>query len=695
MIPGGARNEVCGPVHPLNTTSNRPLIVTLTVAALTLAACETGRRGLGEPKDGPGAASSALYFANTDHDTLARVDPATGAVRAIGVGDEPSHIARVGGRLYVTLRGERAVGVFDEVDGTLRERAKITVGTEPVGVVANDKRVYVAASTSNEVVEIDADSLTITRRFEIPGEPRWLALHPNGEHLYAGSAFGGHLAHVALGSGQVQLHQLPEVPNFGPLRNNQDETGEVHPMTRRITGDIAIDASGTKLVVPALFVDNVSTIRDNEDNNGSGGTGSGSTGSNTTGSDESDGARAPNGDQFFPGGGGGGYGEKFNPGVVVADIDTAGVPDTEGGAAVSVTAFGARQVINGYPASVALDTDGKAAYVSIEGAGVVVAIALPDGQFGTTGRGLAGAPEPSFGGGGPGLQFAPNTVLEVGAGVSKVIVDDAGLFAHAFFDHKAVKLDHLTARSNIGVAGEEPANGANRRAPTDNAIAPLSTITLAASNLPATVDRGRRMFFATTDAKMAGNGAGVSCATCHFDGRADGLTWSFERGDRQTPSLAGDISAHEPVGWQGDRPTVAEDAMMTSQGLMGGNGLTVEDTLDIQSFVNWSRDVDHPGKGSATPEVMRGKAIFERGDTGCVACHSGERYTNNLIVPLYLDASKVRPLVGLAASAPYFHDGSAATLRDVLERAKDGSMGNTGELTTTEMDDLEAYLRSL
>jgi cytochrome c peroxidase len=54
-----------------------------------------------------------------------------------------------------------------------------------------------------------------------------------------------------------------------------------------------------------------------------------------------------------------------------------------------------------------------------------------------------------------------------------------------------------------------------------------------------------------------------------------------------------------------------------------------------------------------------------------------------------------RSLVGVSASAPYLHDGSVPTLRELLEAVRDSEMGNTGMLSGAELDDLEAYLQSL
>ena len=52
-------------------------------------------------------------------------------------------------------------------------------------------------------------------------------------------------------------------------------------------------------------------------------------------------------------------------------------------------------------------------------------------------------------------------------------------------------------------------------------------------------------------------------------------------------------------------------------------------------------------------------------------------------------------LRGISASGPYFHDGSAPDLREVVLRSRDGNMGNPSLLTDHETDALIAYLESL
>ncbi len=53
-------------------------------------------------------------------------------------------------------------------------------------------------------------------------------------------------------------------------------------------------------------------------------------------------------------------------------------------------------------------------------------------------------------------------------------------------------------------------------------------------------------------------------------------------------------------------------------------------------------------------------------------------------------------LIGLASSAPYYHDGSAQTLRAALmENGSIHGMGQSVSLTEPQMDDLVAYLETL
>jgi cytochrome c peroxidase len=107
--------------------------------------------------------------------------------------------------------------------------------------------------------------------------------------------------------------------------------------------------------------------------------------------------------------------------------------------------------------------------------------------------------------------------------------------------------------------------------------------------------------------------------------------------------------------------------------------------------------------------AARGKLVFE-GKGQCATCHTGSLFTDaNAVLhppadsvvepetPSYASRSATKmyrstPLKGLWQHAPYFHDGSAATLEDVVTtyNTKRG-LG----LSSQEIADLAQYLKSL
>jgi mono/diheme cytochrome c family protein len=148
----------------------------------------------------------------------------------------------------------------------------------------------------------------------------------------------------------------------------------------------------------------------------------------------------------------------------------------------------------------------------------------------------------------------------------------------------------------------------------------------------------------------------------------------------------------------------------------------------LAAFVNFG--IPRPVPPTTDPAlVARGRAIFERADVGCAACHAGPRFTDSGQgnSALALDG-EVRlhdvgtcvtegawpdtaladvaghprtacdldtpSLTGIASSPPYLHDGSAPTLRDVLERTR-GHMGDISSLSPADEAALIEYLRSL
>ena len=80
----------------------------------------------------------------------------------------------------------------------------------------------------------------------------------------------------------------------------------------------------------------------------------------------------------------------------------------------------------------------------------------------------------------------------------------------------------------------------------------------------------------------------------------------------------------------------------------------------------------------------------QRHDVGTLKPSSGGRLGGPL------DGIDTPTLRGLWATAPYLHDGSAATLRDVLTTANPaGRHGNLSPLTPAQIDQLVEYLNQI
>jgi len=112
--------------------------------------------------------------------------------------------------------------------------------------------------------------------------------------------------------------------------------------------------------------------------------------------------------------------------------------------------------------------------------------------------------------------------------------------------------------------------------------------------------------------------------------------------------------------------------------------------------------------------IARGRSLFE-GEAACIRCHNGEAKSDggyyNLNLPNRMnelgraavtlkeeDRGRLRTPVlrNLQKTAPYFHDGQAATLRDVLEHYQKGA-GEAGRWQgdSMEVEAVLAYLQTL
>lgn len=203
-------------------------------------------------------------------------------------------------------------------------------------------------------------------------------------------------------------------------------------------------------------------------------------------------------------------------------------------------------------------------------------------------------------------------------------------------------------------------------------------------------DAGRNVFHKQTAIKVA-------CASCHPEGRDDGLVWEFAKdGKRRTQSLAGSILQRAPYHWTGEEsslPALLDDVFAKR---MSGGTLTPAQKAALGP---WLDRVPAPAPAAVDPAaVARGQQIFESPGVACASCHNGALLTNNATFDVGTGGKfKVPSLLGVGARPPFLHNGCAATMMDRFGTCggAPGVHGNTSTLSPEQLKDLVAYLDSL
>lgn len=237
--------------------------------------------------------------------------------------------------------------------------------------------------------------------------------------------------------------------------------------------------------------------------------------------------------------------------------------------------------------------------------------------------------------------------------------------------------------------------------------------------------RGKRLFYSAL-MPMASR-RWIACSSCHPDSDPDGRTWQNPEGLRNTPPLVGLAWTH-PQHWSADRDET-QDFEHTIRGLlMQGRGLIngpVAESLgppnkgrsrDLDALAAYTNSHTVPlsphAKNGLSDAAKRGREIFFSKETACATCHSGPYFTdsNPATKPKLHDVNTGRSdpsekmplkydtptLLGVYRSAPYLHDGSAKTLRDVLTTNNAGDKhGKTSHLSVSQIEDLVEFLKAL
>jgi len=249
------------------------------------------------------------------------------------------------------------------------------------------------------------------------------------------------------------------------------------------------------------------------------------------------------------------------------------------------------------------------------------------------------------------------------------------------------------------------------------------------------IELGRRLF---NDRRLSRDGS-VSCSTCHdpdrafSDGRALAVGVFGRAGRRNSPALINRgygrlffwdgrvASLEEQVLKPIEDPNEMDLPLVEASSRVGLDTPTMARALAsfVRSILSGDSPYDRFANGdraALSPEQRLGLQVF-RGKANCTACHVGPNLTDEAVHNTgvaWRDGKmadegagqgrfKTPTLREIARTAPYMHDGSLATLADVVEFYDAGGRANPGldpeirrlKLSPAEKQALIAFLGAL
>ena len=234
-----------------------------------------------------------------------------------------------------------------------------------------------------------------------------------------------------------------------------------------------------------------------------------------------------------------------------------------------------------------------------------------------------------------------------------------------------------------------------------------------------TVARHGRQVFHKSDHTFQNQ---YACYTCHPDAHEDGLVYNMA-GKDMGRNLANvqtlrDIGNIPPYKWNGKNQTIyKQDGMRFSTILTRTEAFSHKDLDALVAFIE--TDIENPPNlrynphGELTAAQQRGKEIFYRDfdnfgneipeENRCYTCHPPPYFTNLQMTDVGTLADSDDPmkfdvpqLNNVYESAPYLHDGKAATLEEIWTKFNDhDEHGVANDMRKDQLNDLVEYLKSI
>lgn len=200
-----------------------------------------------------------------------------------------------------------------------------------------------------------------------------------------------------------------------------------------------------------------------------------------------------------------------------------------------------------------------------------------------------------------------------------------------------------------------------------------------------------------------------SCASCHSsDARVDGLNWDLLNDGIGNPKNAKSLllAYKTPPNMSLGIRANTEVAIRAGFSRVLFAIPSEETVVSVYNYLATLTPVPSPHlkNGELSKSAERGKILFSDPKVGCASCHNSEFYTNLKPYDVGTRNRTDRPkdlfytprLIEVWRTAPYLHDGSAATMRDLLTTCnKKDQHGITSHLTEQQIEDLAEFVLSL
>ena len=602
------------------------------------------------------AGGNRVWVVNADNDTASVFNAANNAkVGEVNVGTAPRTVAVApDGRIWVTNKRSASISIIDPASFTVEQTLALPRASQPYGIVFDPAgtAAFVTCEATGAVLKLNPSTGAVLGTVNVGANPRHLSVNQSGQSIYVSRFItppvpGESTATVQTGLGAAEVVQLTSSP-FAVVRTITLAHGNLPDFETQgrgipnYLGPAVISPDGTQAWVPSKQ-DNIArgTLRDGRN------------------IDFQNTVRA--------------IGSRID--LAAGTEDAAARIDLDNASLASAVAYDPLGVYM----FVALETSREIAVIDAHGRWEVF-------RF-DTGR----APQ--------GLVVAP---------------DGTKLFVNNFMDRTVSVFDLQPLLRNGSTSMP--------------LLATVNAVTT--EKLTATVLKGKQFFYDARDTRLARDRY-MSCATCHNDGGSDGRVWDLTgmgEGLRNTITLNGRGGMSQGfLHWSANFDEV-QDFEGQIRSLAGGTGLMsdaafatrsqplgsakagVSADLDalaayVASLTTFSESPNRNPDGTLTATATQGRTVFL--NYGCGSCHAGTAFTGSGGAATLSNVGTIKQpgsgsrlgatLTGIDpptlrdvwATAPYLHDGSAATLADAV-RAHTGFALSAADVTA-----VSAYLAQI